>query len=277
MKELSNQENQQIKLKPKLKLGKMTMRELSTWFGLKSDSLSKNPKSKEKKLRILTGYADYHFEGKNLIIDEIYIDEFNKAFDLIDKEFLKYWGKRGSTIREELNIDTCTKTAQAIYMAHPEIQSQVKPKTFISYAQRYKREGWGKNGISYGPKGYSNYIYMRLDKDEPLMGEELEKFRSCLGRIFNGSWQNDQILGLLEDYHLGNVTLEDLKEGMVVLTAKKLDWQEVRDAVTDTIGYYPNKETQLMHNGLYKQQAGQEADSKCGKPIGENRPENYSF
>lgn len=31
-----------------LKLGKMTMRELSTWFGLKPDSLSKHPNAKKK-------------------------------------------------------------------------------------------------------------------------------------------------------------------------------------------------------------------------------------
>lgn len=52
-----------------LKLGKMTMRELSTWFGLKPDSLSKHPNAKEKRLKALTGYANYHFEGKTLIID----------------------------------------------------------------------------------------------------------------------------------------------------------------------------------------------------------------
>ena len=41
----------------------------------------------------------------------------------------------------------------------------MKESTFVAYAQRFKREGWGKNGIGYGPKGYSNYIYMNQDKD----------------------------------------------------------------------------------------------------------------
>ena len=244
MKDLSKQEKQQTRLK----LGKMTMRELSTWFGLKPDSLSKNPKSKEKKLKALTGYANYHFEGKALIIDEIFIPEFNTAYDLVGKEFLKYWGKGRSAAREQLNIDTCTYVARAIYEAHPEIYNQVKESTFITYTQRCKREGWSKNGIGYGPKGYSNYIYMNQEKDEPLMGEELEKFHNCLGRIFNGSWQNDQILGLLEDYYQGNISLSELKDGMFILTTEKLDWWEIHDIVEDELGYYPKKETQLVHN-----------------------------
>ena len=246
MKEINKQENQQTGLK----LGKITMRELSTWFGLKPDSLSKNPKSKEKKLRALTGYAAFHFDGKSLIIDEIFIPEFNKAFDLIEKEFLKYWGKGRSAAREQFNIDTCTYVARAIYAAHPEIHKQVKESTFVAYAQRFKREGWGKNGIGYGPKGYSNYIYMNQDKDEPLMGEELEKFHKCLDRIFDGSWQNDQVLGLLEDYQQGNISLEEFKDSMFILTTEKLDWQEVHDIVEEEMGYYPKKETQLIHNAI---------------------------
>ena len=234
----------------KLKLGKMTLRELSTWFGLKPDSLSKHPQSKEKRLKNLTGYAAFHFDGKSLIIDEIFIPEFNKAYDLVDKEFLKYWGKGRSVTREKLNIDTCTYVAKAIYAAHPEIHSQVKESTFISYTQRYKREGWGKNGLEDGPKGYSNYIYMNQEKDEPLAGEELEKFNSCLSRIFDGSWQNDQILGLLEDYNKGYISATEFKDSMFTLATEKLSWWEIHDIITDELGYYPKKETQLVHNAI---------------------------
>lgn len=38
-----------------LKLGLMSWRELSVWFGLKPDSLAKHGKSKEKKLQALAG------------------------------------------------------------------------------------------------------------------------------------------------------------------------------------------------------------------------------
>ena len=56
-----------------LKVGKMTFKELSIWFGLKPDTLIKSRKStKEKKLEILKNYAEYHFEGRSLIIDKIY-------------------------------------------------------------------------------------------------------------------------------------------------------------------------------------------------------------
>lgn len=233
-----------------LKLGKMTMRELSTWFGLKPDSLSKHPNAKEKRLKALAGYANYHFEGKTLIIDQIFILEFNTAYDLVGKEFLKYWGKGRSAAREQLNIDTCTYVAKAIYKAHPEIHHQVKESTFIAYTQRYKREGWGKNGLADGPKGYSNYIYMNKEKDEPLKGEELEKFNDCLSRIFDGSWQNDQILGLLEDYHQKNISVAEFKDSMFELATSKLDWWKIHDIIEDELGYYPKKETQLVHNAV---------------------------
>ena len=37
---------------------------------------------------------------------------------------------------------------------------------------------------------------------------------------------------------------------MFILTTEKLDWQEVRDIVEEEMGYYPKKETQLIHNAV---------------------------
>ena len=56
-----------------LKLGKVSWRELSTWFGLSPDAITKaKPKAKEKKLNILATYAKYHLDEKGkLIIDPV--------------------------------------------------------------------------------------------------------------------------------------------------------------------------------------------------------------
>lgn len=46
-----------------LKEGKMTLRELSQWFGLSPDSISKSkPNVKEKKFKLLKTFANYYCE-----------------------------------------------------------------------------------------------------------------------------------------------------------------------------------------------------------------------
>ena len=76
-----------------LKEGKMTLRELSLWFGLKPDTISDGSKAaREKKLKILSGYADYHFEGRKLHIDKVYIDKYCPAMSIAEAEFEKEWG-----------------------------------------------------------------------------------------------------------------------------------------------------------------------------------------
>lgn len=68
-----------------LKLGKVSWRELSTWFGLSPDA---KPKAREKKLNILATYAKYHLDEKGkLIIDEIYEPIYSKAYDIIAQEW----------------------------------------------------------------------------------------------------------------------------------------------------------------------------------------------
>lgn len=58
--------------------GKMTWAELSEWFGLKPNTITKNPKRRQKRLKILELYADFHIEtvGKSgkktcVIIDRV--------------------------------------------------------------------------------------------------------------------------------------------------------------------------------------------------------------
>jgi hypothetical protein len=99
-----------------LKLGRMTYRELSVWFGLKPDSISKHPNSREKKLEILSRYADYHMEGRFIYIDKIYISTYTKALDIIEKEFNNEWNR-------ETKIDTCTRVGKAIYRKSPELRA----------------------------------------------------------------------------------------------------------------------------------------------------------
>ena len=91
----------------------MTWRELSEWFGLQPDSLSKHPKTRENKLKILKSFADYHIEGRSLYIDKIHIVTFSKAYSIIEAEFDKTWNKS--------RIDTCSRVGEEIYNKNPEV------------------------------------------------------------------------------------------------------------------------------------------------------------
>ena len=76
-----------------LQEGKLTLRELSLWFGLAPTTISNgSTKSKEKKFNILKGYAVYHFEGRNIIIDKVTRPVYSKARAIVEKEFPKKWG-----------------------------------------------------------------------------------------------------------------------------------------------------------------------------------------
>lgn len=81
-----------------LKLGKVSWRELSTWFGLSPDAITKaKPKAREKKLNILATYAKYHLDevrnakgGQFELFQTLLMDKLGfiptKRTQLIDKE-----------------------------------------------------------------------------------------------------------------------------------------------------------------------------------------------
>ena len=85
-----------------LQEGKLTLRELSLWFGLAPTTISNgSTKSKEKKFNILKGYAVYHFEGRNIIIDKVTRPVYSKARAIVEKEFPKKSVKRGYAYEDD--------------------------------------------------------------------------------------------------------------------------------------------------------------------------------
>ena len=121
-----------------LQEGKLTLRELSLWFGLAPTTISNgSTKSKEKKFNILKGYAVYHFEGRNIIIDKVTCPVYSKARAIVEKEFPKKWGVildengKANPILKKERIDTCTRVGKDIYYTCPEVSSQISEKTTI--------------------------------------------------------------------------------------------------------------------------------------------------
>lgn len=221
-----------------LKLGKMTWREISVWFGLQQDTLNKNPKSKEKKLNILKKYADYHIEGKTVYIDKIYIPEYSKAYDIIDREFSQEWN-------QETKIDTCSRVGKAIYEKHAELQAQVSESTAKVYTNKVKVERYGKNHLqnSRGTCGYSKYIWMEKNGKEPLSDEKLKKLRECAAAAYKDS--SEQIAAIDDDFRKGNLTQEERIEAIGNIDTNEA-YNRFITLVIEAIGFMPIKKTLLI-------------------------------
>ena len=132
-----------------LKLGKISWRELSTWFGLKPDSLTKSSVAiRQKKLKILKAYAEYHLDEKGkIIIDEIYEPVYSKAYDIIAQEYKKEWGKirdietgKINKIFKELQIDTCARVGLTIWYNNKQVNQQIEKVTAQRYTNKIKIE-----------------------------------------------------------------------------------------------------------------------------------------
>lgn len=128
-----------------LKEGHITLKELSVWFGLKPNTITNGSvAAKQKKLERLKLFCDYHFEGKKLIIDKVYVPEYSKAYDFIESKFKDEWGSvidketRRYNWQKEACVDTCTRVGKVMHDKYPEVQ-QVGETTAINYVGAVKR------------------------------------------------------------------------------------------------------------------------------------------
>lgn len=234
-----------------LKLGKMTTRELSIWFGLQPDTLTRNPKSKARKLEILKSYAQYHFEGKNLYIDKILFPTYSKAFKIIEKEFDNTWGKIIDSDTQQINpllnkmkIDSCARVGKTIWYNNKEVQGQIKIKTAQTYTNKVKVERYGRNYINeLGSRGYCERIWMNQEETAPLEPEKLEILEECASIAYSDKAK--VFAKIDDDYKNGNLSLEEYKEAKGNIDT--LDSYDLFvQLVFERLGFMPVKRTRLI-------------------------------
>lgn len=121
--------------------GKMNWKEISVWFGLNPNSLTKNPDSRQKKLDILKLYADFHIEttGKSgkktcVIIDKVKIPVYTKARELVQQDTEKY--------RQPL--DTATRIGREIQKKNSIVRKSLKVSTTIEYVGDDLKNNFGR-------------------------------------------------------------------------------------------------------------------------------------
>ena len=169
-----------------LTVGKKTNAEIAKWMNISSTAFYKN---KEKKLKLLENFAIFHFEGKNIIIDEV-LDEvfkkksnYQKVFEKIDEN----WSKNG--------LDTCVNVGKKILtqLKKEDSNFSLKESTVIRYTNRGKVELFGKC-YSEGLKGKCVYITCKYENGNyEFFTEEENKIRAKLLKKYFGNISEKQL------------------------------------------------------------------------------------
>lgn len=234
-----------------LQKGKMSIKNLSIWFGLKPDTLGKaRPQTKQKKYELLKTFADYHFEGKTLIIDRVIIPEYNKALNIIEEEFPKRWGiikdDNGRVVEtlKKQRLDTCARVGTDIWYDIPEVKNQIQLRTAKNYTNAVKVKRYGHNYLDdFGSHGYSESVWMNEDNTRPLNDEENKIVSEC-ARLAYGP-VSDKIAKIDDDMKKGLITKEerdDLVGGLDTMD----NYDYFIELVIDKLGFKPDKRTQLI-------------------------------
>lgn len=231
--------------------GKMSIKDLSIWFGLKPDTLGKaKPQTKQKKYDLLKTFADYHFEGRAIVIDRVIIPEYNKALTIIEEEFPKHWGiikdNDGRVIEtlKKQHLDTCTRVGAEIWYQNPEVKNQVKLKTAKSYTNVVKVKRYGHNYLDdFGSHGYSESVWMNKDYTRPLNDEENKIVSEC-ARLAYGP-VSDKIAKIDDDMKKGNMTKEE-RDYLVGSLDTMDNYDYFVELVIEKLSYMPDKRTRLI-------------------------------
>lgn len=237
-----------------LQEGKLTLRELSLWFGLAPTTISNSStQAKEKKLKTLKSFADYHFEGRSIIIDKVHCAVYSKARAIVEKEFPKKWGiildenNVAYPVLKKERIDTCARVGKDIYYTCPEVQAQISEKTAIQYVGAVKREQYGRCHIQEeGTKGYCEYVYMNQDGTGPLNETDLAIVNKCAQEAYNLDLKTAMID---EEYHKGKLSKQERNDAIAELVDED-KYEKFVDLVIKRLGYMPEKRTRLIDNVL---------------------------
>lgn len=228
-----------------LKLGKMTMKELSLWFGRHEKYISNSSKSaREKAFKKLSVYADYHWEGKSLIIDKIKHPVYTKAFDIIEEEFPKNWGDVGDSYLRQNKIDTCARVGAAIWSKYSEVKGQIKLVTAKSYVNKVKVNQYGHNYLDdAGTKGRSEYVWMNEDGTAMLSDEQMTILKECVKEAYNTF--DEKVAAIDDDFRHGLINKEERDKAVGEIETIS-NYDRFIELVVDRLGFIPEKRTRLV-------------------------------
>lgn len=235
----------------KLKEGKISLKELALWYGKSERYFSNASQSaKDKFFKIFNTYAEYHWEGKKIIIDRVIYPVYTKAFDIIEEEFPKRWGKikdkdkRINTLLKEERIDTCARVGSEIWNNNAEVKTQIELQTARVYTNRVKVKQYGHNYLNdKGTHGYSEYVWMNKDGTAPLNEEELKILQQCCGEAYNS--MNTIVAAIDADCRSGIISREERNKAVGEINTDDC-YSRFIELLVEKLGYVPEKRTKLI-------------------------------
>lgn len=232
-----------------LKEGSMSYRELSIWFGLKPDTLSKSrPETKQKKFKKLKNFCDFHLEGKKIIIDRVYIAEYAKAYDFIEEKFDDEWGliieRETCQVgwQKATKVDTVSRVGKAMHYKYPEVK-QVAESSAISYAGKVKREKYGRNYIrESGSQGSCHTVYLNEDWSGLLSEEQMKILKQCKQDAYLNI--GEQLADIDEAVAMRDITVEEAKKQKGEINTVD-NYNQYQELLLNRLGFIPKKMTQI--------------------------------
>ena len=209
-------------------------------------------------MKILSGFADWHYDKSRIIIDKVKIPVYSKAYELIEKEAPKEWGN----VRDKNNrltpagkakIDTGTRVGKSIYNKNNEVSAKIKKKTVCSYVGIWKRKSYGRNYIEndYGECGRSQYVWMNKEGTDILDPDSRKIIRECAEKAYGE--QSERIAVIDDAYHKGEINKVEREEALRYSTMSTEDnYNAFVMLVTEKLGFFPEKRTQLIDELVFE-------------------------
>lgn len=226
-----------------LKTGKISLEELADWFGVALSTI-KSKKTKENKLKILASYADFHYEGNRIVIDEVHIPIYSKAYALIKEKLPQTWHKSG--------LDTCARVGVELHSKYPEISSQIQLSSAKSYANRAKIELFGRNHLDQdaGELGTSRYCWGINDPSGEChhLTAEQDKIVSECAQESYGSILGPRAALLNDALRQGEITEKEFCEGMTLSSEERKEaFSHFEGLVFKRLGFMPMRLTEITY------------------------------
>lgn len=198
-----------------LQEGKYLNKDLAEWFGISANSFNK---TKDKKLEELKDFADYHLEGKRVVIDKVIIGEYSKkgsqAYQKIKEQVDKIWNEDG--------LDTCSRVGEEIFenLTEKDQNFELAPRTVYNYTIKGRNELYGKPFVSKGSLGECRYVWCKRNKESGeycLLTEEEKAIKEELQTKYFGDTTEKQIL-VKAMVEAGEVSKEEAWETLEEMT-----------------------------------------------------------
>ena len=234
-----------------LKQGKITYKELADWFGISYSSMRRQD-VKEKKLVILSFYADFHIEitksGKKtyIVIDKVKEPIYTKI-----KERYANWESTWDINGD--GVDTVKNASNNFYNQNPDLKVSIAPSTNYNYYGDARREDYGRAvGLLKGQRGKKGISYrvwaqeIKPGKYRVLTKEELDKINEIKESMhLNIKVDADELKDLRREYK--NMSDEEKNAANALLGKNILEQQDDNQYLTylgriaEALGFMPKR------------------------------------